>query len=93
MEPGLKSRFSTLGILPPDHEIVKNLDIIFARLASNPNQYEVSRLLLNISEVTTDAGTHHIAHMSPITRPYPPMVFTYHIYYITAHRLKHLTAT
>ena len=90
MDPRLKSRFCTLCLIPPDNEIVKKLDIICARLASNPNQYEVSRLLLNISELITDAGRHLIAHMSPFIQPYAPMVFTYHLYYIISRHLLHL---
>ena len=90
MDPRFKSRFCTLYLLPPEQEIVKKLEIIFARLASNPNQYEVSRLLLNISELNTDAGRHLIAHMSPFIQPYTPMVFTYHLYYIISRHLLHL---
>ena len=91
MNPTLKSRLCTLCLLPPDHEIVKKLDIIFARLAANPNQYEVSRLILNISELTTDAGRHLLSHMSPFPHPYPPMVFAQISLIITAPLYKLLT--
>ena len=90
MDPRLKSRFCTLCLLPPDHEIAKKLHIIAARLASNHIQYEVSRLLLKISEIITDAGRHLIAHMSPFIQPYTPMVFTYHLYYLISRDLLHL---
>ena len=63
MDPRIRSRFCTLCKLPLDHEIVKKLDIIFTRLAINPNQYEVLRLLLNISELT-DAWCHLWANVS-----------------------------
>ena len=89
MDPALKSRVCLLCTLPPDHEIVKMFDIIFTRLASNPNQYEVLRLLLNISELTTDAGRHLLANISPFPIPYPTMVFLYHLCYITTRNRKH----
>ena len=89
MDPRLKSRFCNLCLLPPDHEIVTNLDFIFARVASYPTQDEVSRLLLNISELTTDGGRHLIAHISRFPHPSHRMVFAYHLCYLPTRNLLH----
>ena len=82
MDPVLKSRFCTLCLLPPDHEIVKNFDIIFARHASNPNQGEVWTLLLNISERTNDAWRHLKA---TCLHSHAPMLSWYLLCYIISH--------
>ena len=90
MYPPLKSGFCTLWLWAPVHEIGKKIDILLTRVAGNPIQYEVSRLRLNISELTTDAGRHRISQISPFPRPYPPIVFTYNLYYIIVPYLVHL---
>ena len=81
VDPTLKSRLCILCKLPPDNEIDKKLDIIFARLASNPNQYQVMRLLLNFSALTTDTGPHLFAPISPFPIPYPIILLRYHLCY------------
>ena len=67
---------------PPYHEIGKNIDIIFARLASNPYQSEIARLLLNIFELTTNGGRHVIAQVSI---PSPISSHGLHLYIISRH--------
>ena len=71
MDPNLKSRLCTLCLLAPDDEIVKKLDIIFTRFARNPNQYEVLIGILNIFELSADAGPHLLSKISPLPLPYP----------------------